>query len=66
MIGVAVVNSRGHSIKMVELVRMLIRAQGDRMINRVHMTTGAVLWRRGSIISEALSEPALGPVVFFL
>lgn len=65
LIGVAILSSSGHSINTVELVSVLIRAHGNRIMNKIHMITGAVLWRRGSIISEALSKPALGPAVFF-
>lgn len=54
LIGVAILSSSGHSINTVELVSVLIRAHGDRIMSKIHMITGAVLWRRGSIISEAL------------
>lgn len=54
LIGVAILSSSGHSINTVELVSVLIRAHGNRIMNKIHMITGAVLWRRGSIISEAL------------
>lgn len=43
LMGAARVDISGHSIKIVELVSMLMRAHGSKSVNETHIMTGAVL-----------------------
>lgn len=43
LMGAARVDISGHSIRIVELVSMLMRAHGSKSVNKTHMMMGAVL-----------------------
>lgn len=43
LMGAARVDISGHSIRIVELVSVLMRAHGSKSVNKTHMMMGAVL-----------------------